>query len=153
MGGMKLCLACSGGGHLSELMQLEEFYGNKEHFFLTFKRPNSETLAQSGKERVHFVVDPGRNVLKLIVNIAQSVLVFFMERPDAVLTTGAGVAVPISYIAKLFGKKVIYIESFCRLDSASLCGKLMHPVSDLFLVQWPEGKKFFRKAVFKGGVF
>ncbi|MFH1225498.1 MAG: PssD/Cps14F family polysaccharide biosynthesis glycosyltransferase [Candidatus Diapherotrites archaeon] len=149
---MKICLACSGGGHLSELMQLEEFYRGREHFFLTFRRPNSESLAKSG-EMVHFVSDPGRNPLKLAANIVQSLRIFLKERPDMVLTTGAGVAVPISYIAKLFGKKVVYIESFCRVDSASLCGRIMYPISDLFLVQWEEGGRFFPRAVCAGGVF
>lgn len=134
-------------------MQLEPFYGGKEHFFLTFRRPNSESLAKSGKERVYFITDPARNPLNLAISVFQSIAVFLKERPDVVLTTGAGVAVPISYIVKIFGGKIIYIESFCRIDSASLCGKLMHPISDLFLVQWEEGKKFFPKAVFKGGVF
>lgn len=132
-------------------MQLEEFYGRHEHFFVTFRRPNSIELA--GPERVYFVADPKRNPILLLVNLFQSLRVFLKEKPDVVLTTGAGAAVPISYIAKAFGRKVIYIESFCRIDSASLCGRVMHPISDLFLVQWESGRKFFPKAVYAGGVF
>jgi UDP-N-acetylglucosamine:LPS N-acetylglucosamine transferase len=132
-------------------MQLEEFYRDKRHFFLTFRRPNSEELSK--KEKTYFVVDPKRNPLKLLVNFWQSTGVFFSEKPDVVLTTGAGVAFPIALIAKIFGKKVIYIESFCRITEPSLSGKLFYHISDLFLVQWPEMKKYFRKAEYYGGVF
>ena len=148
---MKICLACSGGGHLSELLQLEDFYKNKEHFFLTFRRPNSEELSK--KEKTYFVADPKRNPIRLLVNLWQSAVVFFNEKPDVVLTTGAGVAFPIALIAKIFGKKVIYIESFCRITEPSLSGKLFYHISDIFLVQWPEMKKYFKRAEYYGGVF
>ena len=118
---LKFCLACSGGGHLSELMQLEEFYKDKDHFFLTFKRPNSMQLSKTNK--VYFVIDPKRNPFKLLINLVQSAKIFFKEWPDAVITTGAGVAFPVSLLARIFGKKVVYIESFCRIDSPSLSGK------------------------------
>lgn len=148
---MKFCLACSGGGHLTELLQLEGFYKNKKHFFLTFKRPNSVSLAST--ENVRFVTDPKRNPLRLIATFAQSALVFLQEFPDAIITTGAGVALPICIIAKIFGKKVVYIESFCRIDKPSWSGRLFHPIADLFLVQWPKQKKFFKKAQYFGAVF
>ena len=83
----------------------------------------------------------------------QSAVVFFNEKPDVVLTTGAGVAFPIALIAKIFGKKVIYIESFCRITEPSLSGKLFYHISDIFLVQWPEMKKYFKRAEYYGGVF
>jgi beta-1,4-N-acetylglucosaminyltransferase len=148
---LKICLACSGGGHLSELMQLEEFYKNREHFFFTFKRPNSEDLAK--KEKVYFATDPQRNPLKLLLNFFESFSIFLNEKPDLVVSTGAGVAVPISYIAKAFGKKVVYIESFCRINEPSFSGKLMHPIADLFLVQWKQAEDFFPKAKYAGSVF
>ena len=148
---MKICLACSGGGHLSELMRLEESYKGREHFFLTFKRPNS--IGLSRKERTYFVDDPSRNPIKFLVNFFQSIGVFMKERPDVVLTTGAGVAFPIALIAKLAGKKVIYIESFCRVTEPSLSGKLFYHISDLFIVQWPQMLKFFPEAKYYGGVF
>ena len=148
---MKICLACSGGGHLSELVQLEDFYKNKEHFFLTFRRPNSEELAK--REKTFFIVDPKRNPIKLVLNFWQSAGIFFKEKPDLILTTGAGVAFPIALIAKIFGKKIIYIESFCRINEPSLSGKLFYHISDLFLVQWPEMRKFFPRAEYYGGVF
>lgn len=148
---MKFCLACSGGGHLTELMQLEEFYKGKTHFFLTFERPNSLQLSKT--QKTYFVLDPKRNPIKFAVTFLQSAIVFFKEFPDAVITTGAGVAFPICFIARVFGKKVVYIESFCRIDKPSLSGKFFYHFSNLFLVQWPQQKKFFKKAKYFGAVF
>lgn len=147
----KVCLACSAGGHLTELIQLEKAWENMPHFFLSDKRLNA--IGLSKKEQVYFVTCPRRNPLKLLLNIFQSLKVFLKERPDVVISTGADTAIPICIIAKLFWKKVIFIESFCRISSPSLSGKIMYKISDLFFVQWEQNKKFFPKARFAGSVF
>jgi len=148
---MKICIAGSTGGHLLQLLQLSQVYAKFDHFFLTFKRPMSQSLAK--KENVFFVKDPGKNPLNLLVNILQSLSVFINQKPDVVISTGAGVAVPICYFAKMFRKKVIFIESFSRVDNPSLSGSLVHPIADLFIVQWKPLLKFYNKAVYGGSIF
>ena len=148
---MKICLACSAGGHLTELLQLEDSWKRKEHFFVSDNRSNALDLAK--KEKVHFVTCPRRNPLKLVLNFFQSTSVFLKERPDVVVSTGADTAIPTCLIAKLFGKKVVFIESFCRIEGPSLSGKIMYRIADLFLVQWKENLKFFPKAEYAGSVF
>lgn len=130
---MKIALACSAGGHLTEIRQLEEAYSRHKHFFVTFKRDDSIELRNA-----HYIEDPKRSLLKLAKNIAQSLVVFLRERPDVVMTTGAGVAVPFCYIAKIFGKKIIYLESYCRIERPSITGRALYRISDVFLVQWEE---------------
>ena len=149
---MKICMACSAGGHLTEVMQLEGVYKKYDHFFVTFKKENSIDLAD--RERVYFITDPKRNPLKMIKNFFQNFVAMARERPDAVITTGAGVSVLTCYFAKLFGSKIIYIESYCRTDSPSLTGKMVYPIADMFFVQW-RGLlgKFGEKAQYRGGVF
>ncbi len=71
----------------------------------------------------------------------------------AVVTTGAGVAVPFCYAGRLYGARVVYIESFARVTSPSLTGRLVHPVATAFFVQWPQMLTHFRKAVYEGPVF
>jgi UDP-N-acetylglucosamine:LPS N-acetylglucosamine transferase len=145
---MKICLAASGGGHLKEITFTEPFYEKYNHFFATFRRPNSLSLAE--KEKVYFIVDPGINLLKLIKNIFQSIKIFLREKPDVIISTGAGVAIPICYIGKLFGSKIIFIESFCRTEKPSLSGRLVYPISDLFIVQWEKLKEYCPKAIYGG---
>jgi UDP-N-acetylglucosamine:LPS N-acetylglucosamine transferase len=132
-------------------MQISSAFEGSEHYFVTFRRPNSEELAE--KERVYFTECPSRNPLKLALNVMQSLRIFLREKPDVVLSTGADVAVASCLIAKLFGKKVIFIESFCRVNSPSLSGRIIYPFADLFLVQWKENLSFFPKARYAGSVF
>lgn len=148
---MKICLACSAGGHLTEMLQLKEIYKKYDHFFLTFKREDSRELAK--KEKVCFVKDTSRNPLNFIINFFQSLWILLKKRPDIIITTGAGVAVPTCYLAKGFGKKIIFIETFCRPTEGSLSGKVVYPIADLFLVQWKTQLKKYKKAIYGGPLF
>lgn len=75
------------------------------------------------------------------------------ERPDLIISSGAAVAVPFFYIGKLLGAKLIYLEVYDRIDSSTLTGKLVYPVTDKFLVQWEEMKKVYPKAINLGSIF
>ncbi|WWC71832.1 uncharacterized protein I206_105791 [Kwoniella pini CBS 10737] len=63
---------------------------------------------------------------------------------DVLLINGPGtcvILVLISYIRRILGleyTKIIYVESFARVKSLSLSGKLVKPFVDKFLIQWPE---------------
>src|SRR3989344_7082232 len=93
MKNIKVALACSAGGHFAELRQLASFYEKFEHFFVMFKRPDSEHLAKT--KTVFFVERPARNPLKTIRAFVQSWKILRKENPDLVLSTGADVAVPL----------------------------------------------------------
>ena len=146
----KLCLAASAGGHLTELRQLQDFYQKYPHFFVSDRR--GDALDLSRREKVFFVSRTHRNPLRLLWAFFQSTRIYFKEKPDVVVTTGADTAFPISVIAKLLGKKLVFIESFARITEPSLSAKLLHPLADLFFVQWPENKRSFPKAIYAGSV-
>lgn len=149
MGKLKLCLACSAGGHLTELLQLEEVFRDHEYFFATFRREDTQGLPG----RVYYLVDPKRNPLKLLLNLFQALRVVLRERPSAVITTGAGVVVPLCYFARLLGARIIYIESLARITSRSISGLLLYPIADLFFVQWKQLLgKYGNKARYGGKV-
>jgi len=147
----KVCLACSAGGHLTELLQLEQAWKEKPHYFVSDHRLNAIDLSK--RENVYFVSCPRRNPLKLVLNFFQSIRILIKENPAAIISTGADTAIPTCLLAKLFGKKVIFIESFCRIKEPSLSGKIMYRFSDKFFVQWEQNKEFFPNAIYKGSVF
>lgn len=149
---MKLCLACSTGGHLTEMVLLtEEYCKSHEHFFISFKRIDSAELSR--KHKVYFVADPKRNPFSFLHNFIQSFFILMKEKPDAVIANGAGVSLPALFIAKLMGKKTVYVEPFCNITKPSLTGKIAYRFAGLFLVQWKENLKFYPKAKFKGALF
>ncbi|KAM8782500.1 UDP-N-acetylglucosamine transferase subunit ALG14 [Rhynchonycteris naso] len=82
----------------------------------------------------------------------------YRVRPDVVLCNGPGTCVPICASALLLGilgiKKVtiVYVESVCRVEHLSLSGRILHPISDYFLVQWPALKKKYPKSVYLGRI-
>lgn len=147
----KLCLACSPGGHMLQMLQLGDLYKKYDRFFFTFKRGMSEELSK--KEKVVFVADSRRSPLRLAKNTFQSLFVFLKERPDIIIANGGGFVVPFCYIAKLFRRKIIFIESFSRVEEPSWSGRLLHPLSNIFIVQWKPLLKFYKKAVYGGAIF
>ncbi|CAE6430313.1 unnamed protein product [Rhizoctonia solani] len=62
---------------------------------------------------------------------------------DVLLINGPGTSVALVLVAYfnrfwwLESPRVIYVESFARVNSLSLSGKLVRPLADRFLVQWP----------------
>ena len=148
---MKICVVSSTGGHLLQILFFKKIFNKHDHFFVTFKRQDSTELAK--KEKVYFVDDPKRNPIKLLKNTIQTFRILLKERPSVIITTGAGVAIPACYLAKVFGSKVIFIEDFCRTHNLSLSGKLVYPIADLFLVQWKALSKKHNKAIYGGPVF
>ncbi|KAF3929878.1 hypothetical protein ABW19_dt0210085 [Dactylella cylindrospora] len=66
------------------------------------------------------------------------------EYPDVIVCNGPATGVMVvaaCYLFKFFGlckTRVIYVESFARVATLSLSGKLLLPLADRFLVQWPQ---------------
>ncbi len=146
----KICIAASAGGHLTEVLQLKDVWKGKEHFFISDNRINAIDLAK--KEKVYFILPPRRSYIRTGVAFVQTALIFLKENPDTIISTGAEIGYPALILGWLFKKNTIYIESLARINSASLCGKLVYGKVDHFYVQWPEGLKYFPKAKYVGSV-
>lgn len=149
---MKICLVGSSGGHLAHLYMLKPFWEEKNHFWVTFNKEDANSMLKN--ENVYYCYFPtNRNIKNLIRNTFLAIKILFQEKPDLLISTGAAVAVPFFYIGKLMGKKLIYIEVFDRIDKSTLTGKLVYPITDIFIVQWEEMKKVYPKAINLGCIF
>jgi UDP-N-acetylglucosamine:LPS N-acetylglucosamine transferase len=148
---MKILLTCSAGGHLSEVRQLRSFYKEFDYFFVTFKRPDTESLAE--KERVYFIPRPGRNIWETLKCFWQAKKILEKEKPKLVISFGADVTVPVCLIARWKKIPVVFVESFCRIQTPSWTGKILRNVSNYVLYQWEELKKFYPNGIFAGSIF
>ena len=92
-------------------------------------------------------------IIKILFNTFQSLLIFIKEKPDIVICTGALSTIPFCIIAKVFNSKLLYIESYAKVQTGSLTGRLMYLIADKFYVQWREMLNVFPKAIFKGGIY
>ena len=152
--GKRLCFAASSGGHLEELSRMSGLKEGRECFLITERGEFNDGMFC---ETVYFVDQINRrqcNFLPAFIKLLyKCIKILRAERAGYVVTTGALMGFTAALAGKLLGAKVIYIESFARIDSASLTGRLIHSFADLFIVQWEEGLKFFPKAVYSGGIF
>ncbi len=149
---IKVCLVGSSGGHLTHLYMLKPFWETKERFWVTFDKEDARSILQG--EKVYPCYYPtNRNLKNLIRNTYVAWKVLRKEKPDLLISSGAAVAVPFFYLAKLMEKKLIYIEVYDRIDKPTMTGKMVYPIVDCFIVQWEEQKKVYPKAVNLGGIF
>lgn len=149
---MKICLVGSSGGHLTHLYMLKPFWQDQERCWVTFDKDDAKSLLQG--ERVYPCYYPtNRNIKNLIRNTVVAWKVLRKEKPDLIISSGAAVAVPFFYLGKLFGMKTAYIEVFDRINASTLTGKLVYPITDLFIVQWEEMKQIYPKAINLGSIF
>ena len=150
------------GGHTKQCLRLIELLGTANYrYSYVVVAEDPVTLAKIRVPgAVHRVARPGSTKSTLAVRLArlprctlESGLAVLRARPDAVLTTGPGVAVPVCAIAKLLGARIIYVESFSRVRRLSLTGRLLSRLADLFFVQWEELRAFVPQAVYAGRLY
>lgn len=148
---MKICLVGSSGGHLTHLHLLKEFWENHERVWVTFDKIDSQSLLKD--EKKYWCYYPtNRNLKNLFLNSFLALKVLIKEKPDVIISSGAAVAIPFFYLGKIFGCKTVYIEVYDRIDLPTVTGKIVYPVSDLFVLQWESQKKFYPKGVNIGGI-
>lgn len=148
----KVCLVGSSGGHLTHLYLLKPFWEEKERFWVTFGKEDAKSILEN--EKMYECYFPtNRNIKNLIKNTFLAIKIIRKEKPKLIISSGAGVAVPFFYIGKIFHAKTIFIEVFDRIDKPTITGKLVYPVTDIFIVQWEEMKKVYPKAINLGGIF
>jgi len=148
---MKIGLIASSGGHLSELLSFRSLWSQFNHFWVSF--PSCDTRVLLEKEIFYHGYFPtNRNALNFVLNFILAIRVLAKERPQVLISTGAGICVPFFILGKIFSVKTIYIESMARIQNLSLTGKLVYFFSDVFIVQWPQLADLYKKAVYKGQV-
>ena len=90
---------------------------------------------------------------KFIYNVFKSLILYIKIRPKYIVTTGTHTAVPICYIGKLFGTKIIFIETFANSKTKTLSGKMIYPIANLFIVQWESMLELYPRAVYGGWIY
>mgnify|MGYP004531353099 CR=1 FL=1 len=154
----KVLFIASTGGHLNELMQLKPLFNKYNYYIITEKDKSTIDLKKIYNKKISFLkYGTRKNHFKypfiFLLNCFKSLYLYIKIRPKYIVTTGTHTAVPICYLGKLFGSKIIFIETFANRYTKTLSGKLIYPISNLFIVQWEEMLKFYPKAVFGGSIF
>jgi UDP-N-acetylglucosamine:LPS N-acetylglucosamine transferase len=150
--GGPLLLVCSSGGHLLQLTLMSDAWADRPRVWITFDKSDSRVLL-ADERVVHAYGPTNRNLHNFLRNLRLAVRVLRRERPAAMLTTGAGVAVPFAWLSRLCGVPVFYVESVTRIEEMSLSGRMIRPVAEQVFVQWPELAATSSRLQFAGNLF
>ena len=145
---MKICLVCSHGGHLTELLQLMEAFQGHETIFVTYDSARTREL-----QHKYLLKNIGKSPLRMASAVLSIFKILCKEKPNLIVSTGSEIAIPAFYLAKLLRIKTIFIESWTRVVQPSGTGRVVYPVSDVFLVQWERLlSKYGKKARYEGAI-
>lgn len=151
---MKLCFAASSGGHYEQLLMLKPLMRKYDCIVIT---EETKYKAEINDQKMYYMLQINRKeatfLPKMAVNTWRSLRIFATERPDVVICTGVLAMIPICLITKLFGKKLIFIESFAKVTSPTQTGKFLYRFADRFYVQWESMLEFYPDAIYLGGIY
>lgn len=164
------------GGHTTEMMtilkHLSKVNYSPRNYVMSDIDTTSETKvltmeepATSSKDYHIFRIKRSRNVgqnyissvFTTMISTWLSIPLVYKLQPDLVISNGPGTCFPICFISFIFrvfglldsGSKIVFVESFCRVRTISLTGRILIWFVDTFVVQWPEilkissGVKYF----------
>ena len=146
------------GGHLTQLLQLKNIFNNYNYVLITEKNEVNKDL--SNKFNVEYLPYGSRNQklfypFILLWNCIKSLFYFIKYNPNVIVSTGANTAAAMCCLGKIFGKKVIYIESFAKREKPSVTGKCIYKLHayTTFVVQWKSMLKHYPKAEYWGWIY
>ena len=142
-------LVASSGGHLSHLLELKDFWGAHRRVWVSFDVPDV-TSRLVGEEVTWAYRPTTRNLRNLVRNLGLAWSELRRLRPDLIVSTGAGVAVPFFWLGRLLGARTAYLEVYDRIDSATVTGRLVRRFTDATWVQWPEQASLYPNAKVMG---
>lgn len=151
----KICLISSSGGHFEQLLMLQDLKKQNDLFIVTEKTAYNK----QDKKIKHFLPQVNRKELfflpKMLAIFVKSLFIFIKEKPDVIISTGVLAALPMLFFGHLFKKKVIYIESFAKINDPTMTGNLVYKKhwANQFYVQWEPMKKFYPNAIYAGGIY
>lgn len=146
---MKICIVSSCGGHLTEVRSLMSAYAAYPHFYVL----NDQALLPSDMQgRTYFIAHSERD-WKFFLNLWEALRILWRERPQVILSTGAGPVVPFSLVGRfLFGCRIVFVETITCIERPSLTGRIMYWLAHDFFYQWKMLVHFFPKGKYRGAL-
>ncbi|CAG8498099.1 8704_t:CDS:2, partial [Scutellospora calospora] len=145
-------------GHTMEMIQLL-----CKVDFNSLYRPRMYIVAQGdnlSSDKIRASRNVGQSWLSTPFSVFNSLFacikIILLDLPDLIICNGPGSCIPvcvISYIPRILGIKwikLIYVESFARVRTLSLSGKLLLRFVDRFIVQWPYLEQKYPQAEYRG---
>lgn len=137
---------------MTEILQIMDAFQGHEIFFITYDGIRSREL--QSQFRVYTVPNFIGHAIPFVLSFFRMLYILITERPNAIISTGSEIAIPVFYFAWALGMRTVFIETLARINKPSFTGKMVYPISSLFLVQWEElARRYGKKAKYWGNVF
>lgn len=147
---IKLLFVSASGGHLEQLLMLKPLMEKYPSILVTEKtKVNSKAdyyMLQAGAKQKPVL-------LRNLVNFIIATYIFVKERPTHIISTGGIVGVPFVLLSKIKKTKIIFIETFARVNDTTRTGRFMYKHADLFIVQWESLLEHYPNAVYGGSIY
>jgi len=147
----KICLVASAGGHLTQLLKLSDCWKDREVFSVSTLDSAVQKIQEFG--RFYIIGECNREhpwqSLRVLKNCIR---VIIKERPDVIVSTGAGPACLLCIVGKLLGAKIVWIDSIANVERLSMSGRIIRPLANLILSQWPEVAKKYKSVYYAGNL-
>lgn len=158
---MKTILVVLGmGGHTNQILRLVDMLGDKYNYEYVVGDDDKTSISKiKYKGPIYIMKNPrlmkDKSIFPIIFKMFpasfHSLKILFKTKARVLLGCGPSLVLPLFFLAKiLFRKKLIFFESWVRVENKSISGKLIYPYCNLFLVQWPKLQKKYKKSVYAG---
>jgi UDP-N-acetylglucosamine:LPS N-acetylglucosamine transferase len=132
---------------LTEVKALADAYSRYEYFYVI---NNKVLLSGDLQGRTTFITHSERD-WKLLVNLWEAYKILRKERPNIILSAGAGPVVPFALIGRLFFRThVIYVETITSVAKPSMTGRIMRYLANSLYYQWQSLAPYFPKGIYSG---
>jgi UDP-N-acetylglucosamine:LPS N-acetylglucosamine transferase len=146
----KLLAVASIGGHWIQLLRIVAPSNTELETVYLSTHPKCATMVETNK--FYTMTDFSRwDFYKMFPAFVQAFKVIWKEKPDIVVTTGAAPGMIALVVAKLFGKKTVWIDSLANVERISFSGKIASLFATKTYTQWESLAT--SKILYAGNVF
>jgi UDP-N-acetylglucosamine:LPS N-acetylglucosamine transferase len=148
---LRIALVASSGGHLSQLLKLGDAWQGRDVFYVVTTDVVKQKLGEG--KRVYVAGECNReHPLRVMKSLWRCLDAIRRERPAVVLSTGAAIGCLCCFIGRLFGAKVIWVDSITNVEHMSLSGRMVRHIANLCIVQWPDLVQTYPGAEYRGNI-
>lgn len=166
---VRLLAVLGSGGHTTEMLRVVKILDNEFSPICFVYADTDKHSCQMARQMIHKpfsmkTIPRAREVkqswLSTVVSTARAIFhaipIAFDVRPDLLLVNGPGTCIPIILASLLLqittnhDVKLVFIESYCRVERLSLTGRLLYHFADVFFVQWPQLCEKYPRAIYRG---
>ena len=146
----KILAIASPGGHWIQLNKICKPLENE--FNVVYITPGAQYSNDNNTKKVLNITDASADSkLKLILLVFQLLTIFIIERPSAIISTGAAPGAIAFLLAKFLPIKTIWVDSIANVAQLSRSGRIIKNHADKVITQW-ESLSDGDKIVYQGSI-